>query len=281
MVLIAAAGMAVAGCSSINTQPDQAGLQYSAGSFSDTEFGECVKPGTHEFYGPGDKTYVYPQGQRTYNFSSESGGADRPPIKITTKDGVEMSVDGLLNFQLNTDCEVLRKFHERIGLKYGADEDGVGQWGDLLDDYLGEPLRSSMTDAAASYTVDELYSDSEKRTEWENAIKDRLPGYIEDLAGGEYFTSFTLVVQRPTPPDSYRNQLNEQLAQQERLDTIEAQRRAQEAEIAQIRQLVEVFGGWEGYIAYRNQVACEQGEGQCVPFIPIPQGSGVLVNPGG
>lgn len=265
------------GCSSVNTNSDEQGVAYDAGTFSDTSFDECVEPGTQEFYGPGDLTYVYPAGTRTYTFDE---GGDRAAIDIVDRDGQPLTVAGILTFTLPSECEVLQQFHERIGLKYGASSDGVQEWGSLLNDYLGQPLRAAMRDAANDFTWRELYSDAAKQDEFAATVRDALPGYVEDLAGGDYFTGFTLLPQAPQPGPALLQQIEEQNTQTERLNTIEAQRLALDAERQQIEELVRILGP-DGYIAYRNQLQCEANSESCVPYLPIPQGSDIVVSPGG
>jgi hypothetical protein len=273
LVLLLVAVLALAGCTA-STEPDQIGLQYGAGPIESTKFVDCVNPSEREGLGIFDEFYAYPAGTRTYTFDDPG---DRGPIEIADEDGQPLSVPGVLTFSLNTDCEVLQQFHERIGLKYGASGDGVTQWGELLADYLGQPLRSAMRDAAASYTWKELYSDAAKRTEWENEVKELLPEYVSDLAEGDFFRNFTLLAQVPQPGGNLLRQITEQNTQVERLNTIEAQKAAQEAEIEQMRQLVELLGP-EGYILYRNQLNCEEDGAQgCLPFLPIPEGSDIVV----
>lgn len=272
--LFAAVAVTASGCSSMSTEPDQVGLQYGAGPIESTEFATCVDPGAREYGGVFDEFYAYPSGTRTYTFDDPG---DRAPIEIADKDGQPLTVSGVLTFSLNTDCEVLQQFHERIGLKYGASEEGISDWSELLADYLGQPLRSAMRDAAADYTWRELYSDAAKRTEWENNVKELLPEYVSDLAEGEFFRGFTLLSQVPQPGSALLSQITEQNTQTERLNTIEAQRLAQEAELAQIQQLVQILGP-EGYILYRNQLRCEEeGASGCVPFLPVPAGSDIII----
>lgn len=272
-VFLAMLLLLLTGCSA-STEPDQVGLQYSAGPIESTNFDTCVKSGAREFLGAFDDFYAYPAGTRTYTFDDPG---DRGPIEIADRDGQPLTVSGVLTFSLNTDCEVLQQFHERIGLKYGASSSGLQDWGMVLADYLGQPMRSAMRDAAASYTWRELYSDAEKRTQWENEVKDLLPEYVSDLAEGDFFRNFTLLAQVPQPGGNLLNQIAEQNTQVERLNTIEAQKAAQDAEIEQMRQLVELLGP-EGYILYRNQLNCEQGDAKgCIQFLPIPQGSDIVV----
>jgi hypothetical protein len=264
---------------SVSTEPDQKALVYDAGAFSDTTYQECVNAGSRTWYGPGDKAFVYPNGQRTYAFDGEPH-ADHEPYTVPDKDGQPMTVVGVLNFTLNTDCKTLREFHERIGIKYGASEDGVTEWGRLLDTYLGTPLRNAMAEATQHYTWRELYLDGTKRDAWRDKVIEALPAQVKSLAEGDYFHAFTLVLPQPTPPQDLVAQLTQQQVNTERLNTINTQKAAQDAEIAQIEQLVKVFGP-DGYILYRNQVNCEKNADSCIPFLPIPQGSSINVTPGG
>lgn len=276
LATIAAVAM-LTGCSSVSTNSDQQALSYDAGSFSSTSFQNCVKPNARDWSGPGDDGYVYPAGTRTYTFDDPG---DRAVVDIADKDGQPLTVAGILTFSLPADCDTLKEFHERIGLKYGASSDGVAQWGELLDDYLGQPLRSAMRDAASGYAWRDLYSNAEVRTEWEEKVKELLPRYVRDLAQGDYFTGFTLLSQVPQPGGGLLGQIEEQNTQVERLNTIQAQAEAQAKEIEQMRQLVDLLGE-EGYLRYRNQLQCEANSVSCVPYLPLPEGSGVVVNPGG
>lgn len=274
LILLAAIFLIGATGCSASTEPDQVGLQYGAGPIESTKFAACVKPSEREGLGIFDEFYAYPAGTRTYTFDDPG---DRGPIEIADKDGQPLTVSGVLTFSLNTDCDVLQQFHERIGLKYGASGDGLEKWGEVLADYLGQPMRSAMRDAASSYTWRQLYSDAAMRTEWENKVKDLLPEYVKDLAEGDFFRNFTLLSQVPQPGGNLLNQISEQNTQVERLNTIEAQKAAQDAEIDQMRQLVEMLGP-DGYILYRNQLNCEaEGAKGCLPFLPIPQGSDIVV----
>lgn len=275
--LLTLLAVVLTGCSTVSTESDQQAVSYDAGAFSSTTFQDCVGPNTRDWNGPGDVGYVYPAGTRTYTFDDPG---DRGAIAIADKDGQPLTVAGILTFSLPTDCDELRSFHEKIGLKYGASDEGVQQWGELLNDYLGQPLRSAMRDAAAGYTWRDLYSNAEIRTQWEERVKELLPDYVNDLAQGDYFQGFTLLAQVPQPGAGLLNQIEEQNTQAERLNTIEAQRVAQEAELAQIQQLVDLLGV-DGYIRYRNQLQCEQNSDSCVPYLPLPEGSGIVVQPGG
>lgn len=278
----------LAGCSGVNTNSDQNAVVFDSGWFGeDTTFKQCQGANLNDYYSPGSIGYIYPTGQRTYEFDSvkrEAGEGETGDIEVVSSEGATLRVRGILNFTLNTDCETLQRFHDRIGLKYGASEEGVGDWTALLNNYLGIPLRDTLKIEARAYTARDLYFDTDgARQKWIDASIEALPDEIEELAQGPYFdkNAFTLKVPDIFLSEDLQNQIDEQLVQVERLATIDAQGAASAAERDQMQALINLFGGWEGYIAYRNQIQCEENSESCVPFMPIPQGSDINVSPGG
>lgn len=276
------------GCAGVNTNSDENAVVFDSGWFGeDTTFKQCQGSNLNDYYSAGSIGYIYPTGQRTYEFDNvkkESGDAETGDIEVVSSEGATLRVRGILNFTLNTDCETLTKFHNRIGLKYGASEEGVGDWTALLNNYLGIPLRDTLKIEARNYTARDLYFDTDgARQKWIDAAIATLPDEIEELAQGAYFdnNAFTLKVPDIFLSDDLQRQIDEQLVQVERLATIDAQGAASAAERDQMQALINLFGGWEGYIAYRNQIQCEENAESCVPFLPIPQGSDINVTPGG
>ncbi|MDT0330233.1 SPFH domain-containing protein [Nocardiopsis lambiniae] len=268
---------------SVSTGPDKVGLEYDAGAFSSTTFDSCILPGNRQYHGPGDQTFLYPAGQRTFEFSG-ADGAETHSATVVSKDDLELTVTGLVTFSLNIECERLQEFHERLGLKYIAYEDPG--WVDLLRDYIGQPLNRALDDATKEYAWRDLYTSAEAKAEWEKKVGDLTSAYIAEQGGGEFFCSPTytgggedcgtpqLTIQQPTPPEEVRKALT--LAQ-EAVEMTTAQEQENERidkELEAIEELVEVLGP-EGYILYQ---ALKDGK---VDFMPIPYGSGVNVTPRG
>lgn len=276
---------ALTGCTSISTQPDEAGLTYNAGPLSDTAFDTCVGPGNRDWDGPGDKHYTYPFGQRTFDFGGQDsleGGA----ISIVTSDNVTMTVAGVATFALNTDCETLRQFHERIGIKFqawmenGTTTDG---WRDMLRIYLKQPLEKAMDAVSKKYGYKALYSDPAVKEKWEDEISLLASQFIKDQAGADYFCQpgyagtgpcgqAVLTLQSPVPPENIRAALT---AEQEAVAQNNAQKQRNETvrtELESIRELVKVLGP-EAYVLYK---AIQDGK---VTVVPVPAGSGINVNP--
>ena len=90
--------------STASTGPDQVSLHYKGGAFTSKRFSDCIAPSNRVFDGPGDGHFAYPASQS--NFVFDTGEGDGGPITFVTKDGIEMTVEGVANFVLNTDCSL-------------------------------------------------------------------------------------------------------------------------------------------------------------------------------
>lgn len=165
IAVIALLLLALTGCGSlIKTDQQTQALWYEDGDFQAQKFKDCVKSATRERKGIGDSFYRYPIGDRTWSFTGRQG-SDAGPITIKTSDSQEMNVIGFLQFTLTDDCQTLRTFHERIGLKYGAyfNEDGSNSqgWVNFLNDYIAVPLNSVMDRGGMQHDVRGLYNNTE------------------------------------------------------------------------------------------------------------------------
>ena len=277
--------LALNGCTSINTQPDEAGLTYDAGPLSNTEFESCVDPSNRDWDGPSDLHYTYPFGQRTYDFSG-GDGADGPAISVVTNDNVTMTVTGVATFALNTDCKTMRQFHERIGIKFqawmenGTTTDG---WRNMLNVYLKQPLDKAMDAVSKKYGYKDLYSDPAVKEKWEDEVGRLASQFIRDQAGADFICqpsyagagpcgNAVLTLQAPIPPENIRAALT---AEQEAVAQNNAQKQKNETvrtELESIRELVKVLGP-DAYVLYK---AVEDGK---VSVVPVPAGSGINVTP--
>lgn len=281
LLALPVAALVLSSCGSASTQPDEAALIYDAGSFSSTSFQECVEPGNRAYYGPGDQSYAYPAGQRTYAFTGDEG-AESGALNVTSSDQIQLAATGVLTFTLNTDCDTLRAFHEQIGRKYEAyNVDGATSpgWSEMLDIYLGQPLQRALQVAAQAYPWQGLYSDPQTRTDFENAVRDNLPDYVSGQAEtSDFFQDFGITLQRPTPPQQLIDQLRDQQIAAEQVNTVDARQAALDAELLQIQQLVALLGP-DGYVNYRNLQNCQDGDEatQCIPAFTVPAGTGVTI----
>lgn len=269
LAFVAAASAALVlttGCTVASPGPDETGILYDKGPLSNTEFNQCVGAGQRVFAGPFDGSYTYPAGQRHFVFSAAEDGRDREPYQAPTKDAVTVGVEGQMRFELTSDCDLLRQFHEKIGLRHKGDEG----WQRVLRTYLDQPLARAVTEVTQEREWKNLYSDPKAKAEWEQAVMKRLPAYIEQAAGGAYFTNVSLTLQKPILPGELTDALQAaQTAKQQ--ETAQQSRNAQiDVELESVRKLVDVLGA-DAYVAYR---AVQDGK---VQVLPIPQGSPVAV----
>jgi hypothetical protein len=284
--------------STASTGPDQIALHYKGGAFTSERFSDCIPASKRVFDGPGDGHFSYPRSQT--NFVFDAVGGDAGPVTFVTKDGIEMTVEGVANFLLNTNCNTLeidgttypggalQRFHELIGKRYVAymTEDGLRSdgWRQMLAIYIGRPLDTAIDRAGQSYTYAELYTDPIKKAEWEQSVLDQLPGLVDRQTDGDisFFESFAITLQKPEPPQSIKDELVKQQAAvaAARAAQAEAEARAaaalaqvevEKAEAKKIQARVEVLGQ-QGFL---QQYAIDHG------LNPFQPSTNSLINGGG
>jgi hypothetical protein len=260
---IVLSALALAGCSNISTESDLTAVQYAGGSFQSKEFKGCVEPSTREWGGIGDAFYPYPSSQRNFVFDSNAQAKDSGSFTFVTQDGIEMTVTGVANFRLNTECEALRAFHENIGNRYQAyfangNETPAG-WSRVLTDYIGRPLDTAIDRAGQKYDSEKLYNDATTKAAWEKDVVASLPELVNRQTDGdtEFFQNWAITLQKPELPQSIQDARSEKEAAVARaeakkaeadaqVDTVKAQEALEAAEAAKQRVWIDALGveGW-------------------------------------
>ena len=285
VALAVASILVLSGCAGFSTQPDMQAVQYSGGLSSATFVG-CIKP-SDKGYTFQDNYYYYPAGQRTYSFAD---GGEAKPMTVVTRDNVTMTLPGIISFNLNSDCEMLRKFHETIGIKYGAyfdDNQGTNGsdtgWVQMLNDYVGKQIDRAADAAAKKYAWRDLYTSPTVKAEFEKEVAANIPTFVKQFAGGDFFVGWSVVLNALQPPDEIVAALNEEQAS---IAKANAAKQAADSQVAvekaktlaaaeqakAIQALIDVLGV-QGYIQFK---AIEEGK---VSVLPIPAGSDVIVSP--
>lgn len=277
-VALVVALMFIAGCANMQTEADEQGLRYSGGwLFAEAPaFMECQAP-SRQSYGAdaGDNTYVYPAGQRTLKFSADPG-SDAPPITVSAPSPgggqpIVLTVSGVVTFTPNFgDCATFQQFHEQIGRKFSAwTPEG---WTNLIRTYIKDPTDRAADNEALRFDWVTLASNADAKAQWERAVADTLPSMIRQLAGGDYFMINGVLLQRPELPADVTAAIQR---------TEAARQEAQTAE--QVRRAAETFpGGVAAYQAFQQQQAINDAiRSGNVKVLPVPQGSPIIVNPGG
>ncbi len=208
--LLALGALALTGCSTVSTQPDQTALHYSAGPFSSTKFEDCVDPSTRATEGASDKFFVYPTGSvRTYDRSNDAK-AEGGPIEVVSKDNVEMIIPVSVTLQMTDDCKTLQKFHETLGNRYkaywggsdfvDANEDDIPDgWVDLLNYYIGKQLDITLDREAQNQNWRDLWNKPEVKVAVEKAVDLALSNNVNTAMGGAFFEIDKVTVAKPDP----------------------------------------------------------------------------------
>lgn len=288
---------------------DRLGLHYTGGPIEGQEFVAVIEPGSGaQFLGLLDSLVLLPATQRDYT-ASGAEGADGPPIVAPARGGVEMQFDVAAYFTLNTSDDVVRRFYERVCIKFDCDDDDG--WDEMLRVNFRGPIEQAIQQSIRDFTVDELYAGQGSGGEAEGdeeataileqvqeTIAADLKENINNVLGGDYFCGPTFERSAPDICPDFQFQITaavptseevvnafaenaaserEVVTAQNRADAAaaeaEGQRRAQEA-------LAGVFAE-PGYVAYLQALAMQEcARNSSCTLVVAPPGTDVNVNTG-
>lgn len=290
LVLGLVALFGLAACSSVATSASEVALQYEGGPIDSPAYYDCFTGGTKEYNDAEDVHYYYPTGQRDFSFG-DGEGLDSASLTSTTKDTQEIKVTGTVKFTMNLNCDEFEDpsgktwpggtaqfFHELFGSKDQAYNTEGGQgygdgWSKMLRQYVGFAVDREVDDNALGFTLTELNTDRAKKDSWEDEVIRGLPETLRSMTGGvEVFKINDVLLQRP----GVRPEIADANAAREA-----ARLRAEAVAIDQ-EAAASFPGGIVAYQQYQQQQAINEAiKSGKVQVIPIPQGSPVIVQPGG
>ena len=195
-----ASALSMTGCS-VAANSDEIYVHKGGGIVEAPDPKGCVSAATRELEKPGDSYFAYPANQRTYDFTG-SQDADGAPFSVVSKDGQTLAVRGTLAFSLNTDCNILQRFHDKIGNRYGAYMEG-GKTGDgwkkVLNLYMRPALDSTLDRVAKQYGWNELRSNPAIKAELDKAVNESVRTLINQQFEGndEFFVGYSALIQQP------------------------------------------------------------------------------------
>lgn len=168
----------------------------------------CIEPETSEFNPPGGfKAYKYPARQISWDATGADGAEADPTVVVSNATApAELRVPLVITFDLTNDCDMLKEFHRDFGTKYQGwlDDDGnvTTGWVNLLRYVVGQPAEQVLISIAQKYTWREIWNDEKVRIEFQNALRDALPGASRARTDGrEFFANFQVNVMKPDPVD--------------------------------------------------------------------------------
>lgn len=260
------------------TEADKFAVSYGGGPIESRHFQGVFPPGTLRLNGFLDKWYEYPSGMRNYVVSTNSqendeGAEDK--IQATSSDQQAVDWELSVNFKLNTN--LLRKFHEQVGLKFKAWE-GDG-WDRMLQQTLRQQLIGSLQKITRRYDIESLWSSGKVLEEVQTELGKTLKDSVNSSLGAEYFCGpdfeygkeacpdFSITVKKPGISDKIREAFEENRKADILVETRqnEVEQRTEEARaIKQIRQELS-----PEYVTLR---AIEKGQ---IKFWVLPENSGL------
>jgi hypothetical protein len=265
-----------------STDANRIGLHYGGGVIEDKKFKSIIPPGsTNKLIGPGDTMYTYPIDQRSYIIGGAGADTDSADeVTVVSKDNVRLGVRVQVYFTLNRDKDVIKSFHERIGLKTDAYTDRG--WDEMLQSYFRPQIDRALAAVGTDYNWAELYNNESKKAQFQTAAAKEFTRLLPAAVGGDYFCgpSYTgsnecgelsFTIQKPTPLDKGI------------IDGLEAKQRAELAkatqeqknqqvnvELQSVKQQVAMLGA-QGYLL---KSAIESGK---IQFMVIPQNGNVSI----
>lgn len=204
-VVSAVGALALSGCST-SAASDVVYVHKGGGPFESKKAKGCVTPSSREISKPGDDYFAYPASQRVYAFTGAKGD-DGAPFSVVSKDGQTLTVPGTLSFSLNIECDVLQKFHDKIGNRYQAYMDGdqtSDGWSKMLNIYMRPSLDATLDRIAKQYNWNELRSDPTIKDTINREVNEKVATLIDQQLDGDqkFFVNYSALIQQPIAPES-------------------------------------------------------------------------------
>jgi len=197
-------------CGLASSKINELCLIYTGGLVQDAKFEKLLEPGANNnSIGIGSTPYCYKIDQRSYIATNQEGKGDTRAVEAVSSDTTRMGVEYQLYFTLNQEEEIIREFHENLGVKTEAWT--VDGWRQLLVEYFEPQIERAVETAALNFSWRDLYSSEETRREFQSAVVKNVQTNLRDVIGNDYFCGpsyttegdecgeFTFTVGKPYP----------------------------------------------------------------------------------
>jgi regulator of protease activity HflC (stomatin/prohibitin superfamily) len=206
---------------------DKYTLVYQGGPLDGRNFERMVDPGTGRFWkGNLQSIYMYPSTQRTYVVANEPDVGDvkgGDAVVVNCKGGNKVTLEMALSFVMVP--ENLQRFHEMLGLKYGAwSEEG---WDKMLEEQVRQPLETAFQDEAKKYTNIEAINEV-GMMQMGDAVAAIIQTRIDAYMNGHYIKVINLSLTTASPESTVQNEIEKISAAQQSVQTAENNRLAAE-----------------------------------------------------
>lgn len=153
------------------TNGGQVAVVRNGGPLDNHRIRQVIQPASgRTWVGLYSDVHKYPAQQRFYTITANEGQGDRPDhevVRVPSKDGVEMGIEGTLYFTLNTDPEVLKAFDDKFGTrkfrllsngKNYAPHDGDNGWSAFLDTIIRPVIDNDLREQINTFDCAQLVS---------------------------------------------------------------------------------------------------------------------------
>lgn len=259
------------------TPRDKIGISYGGGPIEGAHFQKIVEPGSGLFFnGLFDDLYLYPADQRNYIVSATDAEGDNPgagAITAPTQDQVTVGFQVAVYYRLNTD--LLREFHEELGLKYSAyTTDG---WNRLIEDTFRQQIEAALQEQTRRYLVEDLFGDVEVLLDLQQSVEESVSAGLVESLGADFFCSPTyepggecgsptVIIKKIDIPQSVAQSFEDRKASQVNVQTRENEARA-------IDVIADALAAAPDYVKLK---AIESGQ---VTFWVLPDGGVTIAAP--
>jgi regulator of protease activity HflC (stomatin/prohibitin superfamily) len=187
LVVLGLALVPALGSSFKKTPQDRVGISYGGGPFEGQHYQRVVQPGHGLFFnGLFDTLYLYPADQQSYIISKAEGEGDvqrSDSVVAPSRDRVQVDYQVAMYFKLNTD--LLRDFHEQLGLRYRAYT--RSGWNNMIAATFRQQVENALQQETRRYDVADIFSNAELLTTIQDEVQSTLSDRLEAATGQPFF----------------------------------------------------------------------------------------------